>query len=175
MILARPDCTASTKKRRRAISLLYAGPGSYICYAALRTLNLDSELLDEAPSEQSVRRIRRPDRWYLAGALLILLAVSFLSYRDWSAFQSTASQVQHSRELLQEVEDTMSSIRDAESGQRGFVLTGDSQYLDAYNSAVAALPSELSKLLALVSGEPALRTRVTTLSSLIAEKLSELK
>ena len=56
-------------------------------------------------SERSLRRIRRPDRWYLAGALLILLAVSFLSYQDWSAFQRSAPQVQHSRELLQEIRD----------------------------------------------------------------------
>jgi PAS domain S-box-containing protein len=127
------------------------------------------------PSERSLRRIRRPDRWYLAGALLILLVVSLLSYQDWSAFQRSASQVQHSRELLQQVEDTLSSIRDAESGQRGFVLTGDAQYLDTYNAAVTALPSELSKLLALVAEEPALRTRVVTLGSLISEKLGELK
>jgi len=122
-----------------------------------------------------LRRIRRPDRWYLAGALLILLVVSFLSYQDWSAFQRSASQVTHSRELLQQVEQTLSSIRDAESGERGFVLTGDAQYLDAYNVAVAALPSELSRLRALVAEEPALRTRVLTLDSLITEKLSELE
>jgi PAS domain S-box-containing protein len=122
-----------------------------------------------------LRRIRRPDRWYLAGALLILLVVTWLSYRDWSAFQRSAPQVQRSRDLLQQVEDTLSSIRDAESGERGFVLTGDAQYLDAYNVGVAALPSELSKLGDLVAEEPALRTRVLTLDSLISEKLSELK
>ena len=122
-----------------------------------------------------MRRIRRSDRWYLAGALLILLVVSWLSYQDWSAFQRSAPQVQHSRQLLQQVEDTLSSIRDVESGERGFVLTGDTQYLDAYNVAVAALPSELNKLRALAAAEPALRTRVLTLDSLISEKLSELK
>lgn len=122
-----------------------------------------------------MRRNRRPDRWYLAGALLILLAVTFLSYQDWSAFQRSAPLVQHNRELLRQVEDTMSSIRDAESGQRGFLLTGDPQYLDTYNAAVGALPAELSKLRASVANEPALRTRVDTLSSLIAEKLGELK
>jgi PAS domain S-box-containing protein len=122
-----------------------------------------------------LRRTRRPDRWYLAGALLILLAVTFLSYQDWSAFQRSAPLVQHNRELLQQVEDTMSSIRDAESGQRGFLLTGDTEYLDAYQAAVNALPAELSTLRASVAKEPALRTRVETLSSLISEKISELK
>lgn len=122
-----------------------------------------------------MQRIRRTDRWYLAGALLILLAVTFLSYQDWSAFQRSAPLVQHNRQLLQYLENTMSSIRDAESGQRGFLLTGDPQYLDAYQAAVNALPAELKRLRVMVAGEPALRTRVGTLSALISEKLSELK
>jgi PAS domain S-box-containing protein len=122
-----------------------------------------------------LRRIRRPDRWYLAGALLILLAVTFLSYQDWAAFQRSAPQVQHSRQLLERVQDTMSSIRDAESGQRGFVLTGDPEYLDAYSASVAALPAELALLRASVTNEPVLRTRVETLRSLITEKVAELQ
>jgi PAS domain S-box-containing protein len=122
-----------------------------------------------------LRRIRRPDRWYLAGALLILLVVTLLSYQDWSAFQRSAPQVQHSRALLQQIEQTLSSVKDAETGQRGFVLTGNPEYLDVYNAAIAALPAELTTLRGLVASEPALRTRVAALSDLIAEKLAELK
>jgi PAS domain S-box-containing protein len=122
-----------------------------------------------------LQRIRRPDRWYLAGALLILLVVSFLSYQDWTAYQRSAPQVQHSRQLLQQIEDTLSSVRDAESGQRGFVLTGDPQYLDTYDRAVGALPSQLTQLRGLATDNAALRTRVTTLSELVSEKLGELK
>lgn len=122
-----------------------------------------------------MRRIRTPERWYLAGALLILLAVTVLSYQDWEAFQHSASQVQHSRQVLQQVEDTMSSVREAESGQRGFLLTGNPDYLDAYNVAVAAIPSEITTLRATTENEPALRTRVGTLSGLISEKVAELQ
>jgi PAS domain S-box-containing protein len=106
---------------------------------------------------------------------LILLAVSFLSYQDWSAFQRSAPQVQHSRALLQQIEQALSSVKDAESGQRGFVLTGNPDYLDAYNAALSALPGQLAILRASVADEPAQRTRVATLSGLIAEKLDELK
>ena len=84
---------------------------------------------------------------------MILLAVSFLSYQDWTAFQRSAPQVQHGRALLQQIDQTLSSIRDAESGQRGFVLTGNPEYLDAYNAAVNDLPSELSNLRASVTEE----------------------
>jgi PAS domain S-box-containing protein len=123
----------------------------------------------------SLRRIRRPDRWYLAGALLILLAVSFLSYQDWSAYERSAPQVRHDRALVQQIGQVLSYAKDAETSQRGFVLTGNREYLDSYNAAVAALPSELDKLSGLVAEQPALRIRATTLSNLVTEKLSELK
>jgi PAS domain S-box-containing protein len=122
-----------------------------------------------------LRRIRRPDRWYLAGALLILLVVSVLSYQDWSAFQRSAPQVEYSRELLQQIGQVLSSVKDAETGQRGFILTGKADYLEVYDQAIEALPGELSKLTVQVSGEPSIRARVATLNSLIAEKLAELK
>jgi PAS domain S-box-containing protein len=122
-----------------------------------------------------LRRIRRPDKWYLAGAILILLVVSFLSYQDWSAFQRSAPQVQHSRALLQQVELVLSSVKDAETGQRGFVLTGNPEYMEVYTQASAALPAQLTGLRALVANEPALQARTATLSDLISEKLGELK
>jgi PAS domain S-box-containing protein len=122
-----------------------------------------------------LQRTRRPDRWYLAGALLILIVVTVFSYQDWTAFQRSAPQVQHSRALLQQIEQTLSSIKDAETGQRGFVITGNPEYLEVYNAAVAALPGQLNELRALAANDPAQRVRVATLNDLIAEKLSELK
>ena len=69
----------------------------------------------------------------------------------------------------------MSSIRDAESGQRGFLLTGDPQYLDSYNAAIQALPSQTSRLRTSAADEPAMRARVDTLNRIISEKISELQ
>ena len=122
-----------------------------------------------------MRRIRRPDRWYLAGALLILLAVSFVSYQDWAAFQRSAPQVQHGRAVLQQIEQALAHTTDAETGQRGFVLTGNPEYRQVYNQAITALPSEVRNLRALVADDAALRARVAALDGLISEKLAELK
>ena len=83
--------------------------------------------------------------------------------------------MQHSRALLQQIEQTLSSIKDAETGQRGFVITGNPEYLEVYSAAVAALPGQLNELRGLAANDPAQRVRVATLNDLIAEKLSELK
>ncbi len=120
-------------------------------------------------------RIRRPDRWYLAGAILIVLAISVLSYQEWSAYQRGAPVVQHSRVVLQQIEQVLSYTKDAETGQRGFVLTGNPEYREVYDRAAAALPAELSKLRALVGDDAASRFPVVMLDGLISEKLAELK
>jgi CHASE3 domain sensor protein len=122
-----------------------------------------------------LRRIRRPDRWYLAGALLILLAASFLSYQEWSAYQRSRPHILQTRAVLEQIGQVLTQTTDAETGQRGFVLTGNPEYLQVYDQAIASLPAELSKLGASVADDAALRTKVATLEGLIAEKLAELK
>jgi PAS domain S-box-containing protein len=122
-----------------------------------------------------LRRTRRPDRLYLVGALLILLVASFLSYREWSAYQRSRPHILQTRAVLEQIGQVLTHTTDAESGQRGFVLTGNPEYLQVYNQAIASLPAELSKLGAAVTDDAALRTRVATLAGLISEKLAELK
>jgi PAS domain S-box-containing protein len=121
-----------------------------------------------------LRRIRRPDRLYLAGALLILVFITILSFQDWNTFGSTALEVEQTRQILQHTESLLSTVKDAETGQRGFVITGDDQYLDPYKSAVAAVPSELSQLRALSANRPTVRPRIDALEVLVREKLEEL-
>jgi PAS domain S-box-containing protein len=122
-----------------------------------------------------LRRIRRPDRLYLVGALLILLAASFLSYQQWSAYQHSRPHILQTRAVLEQIGQALTQTTDAETGQRGFVLTGNPEYLQVYNQAITSLPAELNKLGALVADDAALRTRVATLNGLISEKLAELK
>lgn len=48
--------------------------------------------------------------------------------------------------LLADSELLISTVKDAETGERGFVLTGDENYLQPYNDAVARLPQQLAAL-----------------------------
>jgi PAS domain S-box-containing protein len=122
-----------------------------------------------------LRRIRRPDRLYLVGALLILLAAGFLSYRELSAYQRSRPHILQTRAVLEQIQQVLTHTTEAETSQRGFVLTGNPEYLQVYNQATTSLPAELNKLGAFVADEAALRTRVATLTGLISEKLAELK
>ena len=71
--------------------------------------------------------------------------------------------------------DLLAHVIGAETGQRGFLLTGRPEYLGPYHKATAVIFSELDDLAALVSGDPAQSARIQNLRSLIGIKLAELQ
>jgi CHASE3 domain sensor protein len=66
------------------------------------------------------------------------------------------------------------SLVDAETGQRGFLLTSRESYLDPYKKAVELLPAEVARLRTLVSGDPTQAKYMNELEGLITDKLEEL-
>jgi PAS domain S-box-containing protein len=65
-------------------------------------------------------------------------------------------------------------LKDAETGQRGYLLTGQDSYLAPYNAAVQAIPGQLDDLRKL-NLDPGQQARIVSLRPLIAAKLAELK
>lgn len=66
----------------------------------------------------------------------ILFSISFISYRSLTTFINASNQVTYTQEFLTELEDLVSHLKDAESGQRGYLLTGKERYLEPYYAAV---------------------------------------
>ena len=59
--------------------------------------------------------------------------------------QADNAAVREAFELERRIVLMLSLVQDAETGQRGYLLTGDAPYLAPYRSAVDALPAELDK------------------------------
>ncbi|MCO6416718.1 CHASE3 domain-containing protein [Siccirubricoccus sp. KC 17139] len=68
----------------------------------------------------------------------------------------------------------LSLLQDAETGQRGYLLTGERSYLEPYNAAVAALPEALPDLTARVIADGGVPGPVQALEQQAREKLAEL-
>jgi CHASE3 domain sensor protein len=64
---------------------------------------------------------------------------------------------------------------DAETGQRGYLLTGEESYLEPYSSAVAALPGEFATLRGLIANRPQQKKRLEALESFADQKMNELR
>jgi PAS domain S-box-containing protein len=77
--------------------------------------------------------------------------------------------------VIGELEETLSIMKDAETGQRGFLLTGDDKYLQPHEQAVAKIRQHLEKLEAYARAGELSGEDVGRLSQLIDEKLGELQ
>jgi signal transduction histidine kinase/CheY-like chemotaxis protein len=83
--------------------------------------------------------------------------------------------VAHSLAVRSTLENFMGLMREAETGQRGYLLTGRSLYLEPYRAAIEQLPQTLDRLAALVSDSPHQSQAVTRLRALADEKINELR
>jgi PAS domain S-box-containing protein len=120
-------------------------------------------------------RIKRLGLAALGFSLLTLLTVCILSYNDWRQFRKCSETVAQTRRVLHLNEDLLVHMEDAETGQRGFLLTGRDRYLEPYDSAVRLAPAELDELNALTRGEPGTAARVDALRAQVGKKVEELR
>ncbi len=105
----------------------------------------------------------------------IVLAFCVIVYSQNQGLVVLQNSVFHSQKVLTALEKTLSAVKDAETGQRGFLLTGDNNYLAPYNTAQITLGQNLQELSELIADDPAQRDLARELPLAINDKLSELK
>ncbi len=106
----------------------------------------DAENLMGVGRQLSSRGIARANRIALVGWAAVLLLVCGLTWDRLAAVRSEEGWVRHTYEVLAAIKDLEVSLRDAESGQRGYVMTGDERYLQPYTLAVGRIGAELEDL-----------------------------
>lgn len=112
---------------------------------------------------------------------LLFLAIAIIATNAWFAFRSVQELldsehwVEHTWQVINQVEQILSSAVDAETGNRGFLLTDDPSYLAPYTSAVHDLPAELDRFTSLTSDNPSQQTRVAELRAVLEQRLTLLE
>ncbi|HEX4084014.1 MAG TPA: response regulator [Chthoniobacteraceae bacterium] len=110
----------------------------------------------------------------------VLVLVAFFIITAWAAFLNTrtvrdaAHKVDESRGLVSEMEDVLSLLKDAETGQRGYVITGDEKYLAPYDDALPQIEKRLPDIEQRVASDDEERARMDTIQVLVKSKLDEL-
>lgn len=108
-------------------------------------------------------------------ALGVLVVNAVLTYRDVRALHANANRVAHTREVIAELQRTLSILKDAEMGERGYLLTEDPEKLEPYQDSIAALGKALDRLSALTADNPHQQAHVEQLRRLADQKVKELK
>src|SRR5690348_4986459 len=79
-------------------------------------------------------------------ALAILVTIGAVAYRSLHQLTATAGMVSHTHQVLGMLESVLSSMKDAETGQRGYLLVGEDKYLEPYLAARKLIDQQLKDL-----------------------------
>jgi PAS domain S-box-containing protein len=121
------------------------------------------------------RLSRLPEACMLGVSLVIVFAMGTLSYQSGVAAHAAEQQRELTRETLKLEAALLSNLKDGETGQRGFLLTGRERYLQPYQEAVAIIPLLMEKLKSATASQPPQNALVRRMDPLILAKLAELK
>jgi CHASE3 domain sensor protein len=109
----------------------------------------------------------------LASAVLVLIGT--VSYYNTKVSIETNDRVRKTLVKINTLQELLSTLNDAETRQRGYILTGQQAYLRPYNTAQANIEREIIELKSLAVGDRYLSKQIETLKPLIAAKLAVLK
>jgi CheY-like chemotaxis protein/CHASE3 domain sensor protein/putative methionine-R-sulfoxide reductase with GAF domain len=114
-----------------------------------------------------------PFMGFLVAAAAVLVIALFTD-RAFRSREDSGEQVHHAMEVLERTKGILRLLAEAESAQRGYLLTGDNVYLAPYNDALAALPREMQSLRTLMGDREDLIRRMDVLEELIGQKTGEM-
>ncbi len=106
---------------------------------------------------------------------LLPLLLAFVAYRTSSQHVESVAATFSTDEFIRRLDELLSTIQDAETGQRGFLLTGQDAYLTPFRDAVSNLPWRLSQIDALASRNHVSREEIVQLRGSIQNKMAELQ
>ena len=110
----------------------------------------------------------------LIAALTLFAASGLIAYINTNTLSRTAASIAETHEVLFAINESLSLVKDAETGQRGYLITGDDRYLAPYLLAVAQVRSRIEDVEGLVRANAEQRSHIQSLQSNLDAKLSEL-
>jgi methyl-accepting chemotaxis protein len=111
----------------------------------------------------------------VAVGLVFLLFTGILSYTNTRKLVTTAGWVTHTHQVLEAKEEILSLLKDAESGQRGYLVTGEQRYLEPYNRAKDSINASIQKIRQLTIDNAEQQRRIADLEGFEKSKFDELK
>ncbi len=106
--------------------------------------------------------------------LVLLIGDVFVAYSTTSQLRENTAEVTQTHEVMDALSRIHSNIADAQTGQRGYIITGLQSYLEPYRKATEKIQGELQRLAALNRLNPLQQSNLKAVQALILEKLAYL-
>jgi CheY-like chemotaxis protein/CHASE3 domain sensor protein len=108
-------------------------------------------------------------------AIVTVMMIAFFGYRALDNEVEGVALTTHTMDVMRRVDSLMSSLTDAETGQRGYLITNRESYLEPYNEARASIPGQLQELRRLSANSPRQQEMLNQVQRLADQKLSEIQ
>ncbi|MFP2964300.1 methyl-accepting chemotaxis protein [Myxococcus sp. 1LA] len=108
-------------------------------------------------------------------SLLMLLIVAGVSFQGANQLTTSTAGLLTAHENFRIIREVRALLMDAESGQRGFILTGDDSYLVPYREATAALQADLNRLRDAMEDHPNQRARLNRIEPIVTQRVNRLE
>src|SRR5262245_8212360 len=106
-------------------------------------------------------------RWTWGFLLLLVTLAAGVAYGSGAKYLATIAEVERARAVQSEIDAALSLLKDTETSQRGFVLTGDARFLQPYQSSRAGIPEHLARLRQVLRDEPKQLVRLRELEATV--------
>ena len=111
----------------------------------------------------------------LAAVIVFFVVSGALAYLNIRTIRDGNQKVIQSQQTVTALSEILSAAQDAETGQRGFLLTGNERYLEPYRAALASIPARLESIHATTQDNVGQQVRLKELTVRLDDKLAELK
>lgn len=110
---------------------------------------------------------------FIAPAVLVLF-IGLLSFRATISYENASNQVERSHIAEKDLARVFDDLQDAETAQRGYLLTGEDDYLAPYKAAVARIPADTRTLGKSIDSDHGQEQRFQLLTQQIDQRLGAL-
>lgn len=120
----------------------------------------------------------RTEAWAAVGLAIVLAffcATSLIAYMNIQVLRTNNQQIMHTHRVIVGIDGLMTTMLDAETGQRGYLLTGNPSYLMPYERASQRIEERLSELADLTKDNPTQTAHLNQARSHVSIRMSELK
>ncbi len=104
-------------------------------------------------------------------ALFVVFAIGIIAFKSSNSLRDSSALVSQTFEVLQDIEEIFSLVKDIESAGRGYGLTGNTEILQQFNEAKTMLAAALQSFQQRTADNPVLQKKIASLQLLIDEKI----
>jgi PAS domain S-box-containing protein len=116
-------------------------------------------------------------RWRAVFVVVIalLLVSSGLALHQYFRFSGASSRIDRTHQIHYSIDGLLARLLDAETGARGYLLTGDERFLEPFTRSEPLIAAASAELVTLVEGEPDQLERARRLESLSRDRTIDLR